>query len=404
MADVQLHLEVNFMGGGRGERSGSMASVTSLSDDFLPLVSEFLMQPANCRDRAFSWDVAVDEGLDPESLQALMAQGTGRERSRSGSLGIMSIGSGSGPGRDRGTSFASFLVDDMFSDDGESSPILVNKKRKAAPSSPLCPKKLKGLVGIADFEDDLDWADDMEDEPFGFMDDNSPLNFIVAKRPSIGSGSGAGSGAGAGNGAGSGGSGVPRSGRAPYKATARKAVDSSMGDDDSLGFHDTPLFKSQERPVYASSSSSSSSSYNPPPSRPMGPLYGPEPELTIATFGPMNGVVVGDGCRVGVYTREERQKRIERFREKKLKRIWRKQIKYDCRKRLADTRPRVKGRFVSRAGDGTDPPADKIGVADVDLSIPVYKPLKADGSDFECVGDHVRHRKDSLSLIFDIIG
>jgi hypothetical protein len=89
-----------------------------------------------------------------------------------------------------------------------------------------------------------------------------------------------------------------------------------------------------------------------PLTRPSGPLYGPEPELTVATFGPINGVMIGDGCRVGVYSWEERQKRIERFREKKLKRIWRKQIKYDCRKRLADTRPRVKGRFVSRAGDG----------------------------------------------------
>ena len=78
-------------------------------------------------------------------------------------------------------------------------------------------------------------------------------------------------------------------------------------------------------------------------------MYGPEPELNIQNFGPINGVSNGDGCRVGVYTREERTKRIERFREKKLKRIWRKQIKYDCRKRLADTRPRVKGRFVSRA-------------------------------------------------------
>ena len=44
--------------------------------------------------------------------------------------------------------------------------------------------------------------------------------------------------------------------------------------------------------------------------------------------------------RVGAYTREERQLKIEMFRAKKRKRIWRKQIKYDCRKRLADTRPR----------------------------------------------------------------
>jgi hypothetical protein len=48
------------------------------------------------------------------------------------------------------------------------------------------------------------------------------------------------------------------------------------------------------------------------------------------------------------YTKEERRLIIERFRAKKLRRIWNKQVKYDCRKRLADTRPRVKGRFVSK--------------------------------------------------------
>eukprot|EP01034_Spumella_vulgaris_P021345 gene21345-27375_t len=64
---------------------------------------------------------------------------------------------------------------------------------------------------------------------------------------------------------------------------------------------------------------------------------------------------LGSEYRVGAYTREERQMKIEAFRAKKRKRIWRKQIKYDCRKRLADTRPRVKGRFVSRKlGEGDD--------------------------------------------------
>lgn len=64
----------------------------------------------------------------------------------------------------------------------------------------------------------------------------------------------------------------------------------------------------------------------------------------IPTMHPMDA-----SCpRVGAYTKEERQVIIAKFRAKKMRRVWRKQIKYDCRKRLADTRPRVKGRFVSR--------------------------------------------------------
>lgn len=72
--------------------------------------------------------------------------------------------------------------------------------------------------------------------------------------------------------------------------------------------------------------------------------------------------------RVGAYTREERQMKIEMFRAKKRKRIWRKQIKYDCRKRLADTRPRVKGRFVSRKlGDNDDIAALMGGMLDEEM-------------------------------------
>ena len=58
--------------------------------------------------------------------------------------------------------------------------------------------------------------------------------------------------------------------------------------------------------------------------------------------------------RVGTYTKEERKMIIEKFRAKKQRRVWRKTIKYDCRKRLADTRPRVKGRFISRDEEAED--------------------------------------------------
>lgn len=53
--------------------------------------------------------------------------------------------------------------------------------------------------------------------------------------------------------------------------------------------------------------------------------------------------------RIGVYTKEEREVLIRRFREKKKRRIWKKKIRYECRKDLADRRTRVKGRFVKAA-------------------------------------------------------
>lgn len=45
------------------------------------------------------------------------------------------------------------------------------------------------------------------------------------------------------------------------------------------------------------------------------------------------------------YSRAERQEALRRFKEKKRLRTFKKTIRYDVRKRLADTRPRYKGRF-----------------------------------------------------------
>jgi hypothetical protein len=53
--------------------------------------------------------------------------------------------------------------------------------------------------------------------------------------------------------------------------------------------------------------------------------------------------------RIGIYLPDARRARISRFHAKRAKRIWRKRIKYDCRKKLADSRPRIKGRFVKRS-------------------------------------------------------
>lgn len=51
---------------------------------------------------------------------------------------------------------------------------------------------------------------------------------------------------------------------------------------------------------------------------------------------------------VGSYSPEARRKRIERFLEKRKHRVWSKKVDYDVRKNFANSRLRVKGRFVKK--------------------------------------------------------
>ena len=51
---------------------------------------------------------------------------------------------------------------------------------------------------------------------------------------------------------------------------------------------------------------------------------------------------------VGAYSPDSRKIRIERFLEKRNHRVWTKKVKYDVRKNFADSRLRVKGRFVKK--------------------------------------------------------
>ncbi|CAO2182423.1 unnamed protein product [Urochloa humidicola] len=67
--------------------------------------------------------------------------------------------------------------------------------------------------------------------------------------------------------------------------------------------------------------------------------------------------------KVGRYSAEERKERIERYRVKRHQRNFNKKITYACRKTLADSRPRVKGRFA-RNGEA-DAEADERDASDV---------------------------------------
>ncbi|EFJ32099.1 hypothetical protein SELMODRAFT_439982 [Selaginella moellendorffii] len=56
--------------------------------------------------------------------------------------------------------------------------------------------------------------------------------------------------------------------------------------------------------------------------------------------------------KVGRYSPEERKVRIDRYRQKRSERNYIKKIKYACRKTLADSRPRIRGRFAKNQDAG----------------------------------------------------
>lgn len=52
--------------------------------------------------------------------------------------------------------------------------------------------------------------------------------------------------------------------------------------------------------------------------------------------------------KIGTLTLEERRIKIEKYLEKRKRRSWNKRVNYDCRKKVADNRLRIKGRFVTK--------------------------------------------------------
>lgn len=73
--------------------------------------------------------------------------------------------------------------------------------------------------------------------------------------------------------------------------------------------------------------------------------YGQFPGFAIPSLQPSRVLYKR---KIGAYSPEARQERIKRFHQKRKERVFHKRIKYDCRKRLANACPRIKGRFVKQ--------------------------------------------------------
>jgi hypothetical protein len=75
-------------------------------------------------------------------------------------------------------------------------------------------------------------------------------------------------------------------------------------------------------------------------------LSDPNIQITFDTNGLMSLISPPDW--VGAYSPRSRKLRVQRFVEKRDHRVWVKKVKYDVRKNFADSRLRVKGRFVKK--------------------------------------------------------
>mmetsp|Transcript_600 Transcript_600/g.1032 ORF Transcript_600/g.1032 Transcript_600/m.1032 type:complete len:342 (-) Transcript_600:369-1394(-) len=79
----------------------------------------------------------------------------------------------------------------------------------------------------------------------------------------------------------------------------------------------------------------------------LGDISDPMYPVNFSSSFTTNQKKAADDGRIGIYSREERKELIKKFREKQKRRIWKKSVRYSCRKNLADTRVRLKGRFVN---------------------------------------------------------
>ncbi|XP_028775853.1 zinc finger protein CONSTANS-LIKE 5-like [Neltuma alba] len=76
-------------------------------------------------------------------------------------------------------------------------------------------------------------------------------------------------------------------------------------------------------------------------------------EIALSSESSMIIEGMSRACR---YSPEEKKVRIERYRSKRNLRNFNKKIKYACRKTLADSRPRIRGRFARNEETDKSPP------------------------------------------------
>ena len=60
---------------------------------------------------------------------------------------------------------------------------------------------------------------------------------------------------------------------------------------------------------------------------------------------------LNEKAHIGIYTLLERKDRVKRFVDRRETGNWSQQIKYNVRKKVADSRLRVKGRFVPKVDE-----------------------------------------------------
>lgn len=72
------------------------------------------------------------------------------------------------------------------------------------------------------------------------------------------------------------------------------------------------------------------------------------PEVKSPVIIPKSLSSFAPGEKIGTISAAERRLKVQRFLEKRKRRIFKKRISYVCRKRVADSRVRVKGRFITK--------------------------------------------------------